>query len=256
MNPAASLPAASPSTVLAVFLRIEQAADKDTFRREDLQEHGIAQFRQAVTLLRFLRLTTDAGLLEEDVCRVRRDSLRFRELLRNRFQAACREAGFWSESLQPFGCEELSRSRLTDVLTALPPIQRQNSPAARTNMIGCLRTLHSVILHGDRDWLAKNYDARQAVRREPARSAVRDRCSLEPRPDASRTAVREPLDSPSLPDDVVVDHQRLHVGYTDEGDDIFVDAWFSPPLASLTRQQRLTLAKRLQRFAGDAETRS
>jgi hypothetical protein len=251
MKPLASLPAASPSTVLAVFLRVLTAEEQATFKRKDLEEQGLAQCRQAVTLLRFLRLVTDAGRLEDDVRGARQDPQRLRELLFQRLQSACQEADCWTGEMAALGSRDLSPKRLTELLYALPPIDRQKSRAAKTNMVGCLRTLHQVLLHcDDPGWLEQEYQARQTGdSAEASASAAR---LQGPRPETGQGRGRGAGSSaakPRVKSVDVVEAERFHIDFSEEGDKVFVEAWFNPPLSSLSRRQLLSLAKQLEERA-------
>jgi len=243
MNVAPSLPAASPSTVLAVFLRILEADPTTTFKRWDLEQQGIAQCRQAVTLLRFLRLVTDAGRLENDVLELRAQPRKFRELLHQRLERACREAECWTEELVGFGLREWDDPReLTELLYRLAPVQRQKSRAAKTNMVGCLRTLHHAILHcDDRAWLENERNARQRGEGK----ARADAAGGEPAGSrGSGRGVSRPVKSVET-----VESERFHIDFTEEGEKVFVEAWFSPPLGTLSRKQLLSLARQLEERA-------
>jgi hypothetical protein len=152
---ARSLPAASPATVLRVFQKLAGSGPPPEFRRTVLKKSGeIGQVSQGITLVSFLELRDGKnGKLVDDVQKARRSPDALTDLILARFRKACNDGGWWQDGLADFGRTPLGDRELTDLLESLPPLKRLRGNS-KTNMLGCLRMLHRVLLHRlDPQWI-------------------------------------------------------------------------------------------------------
>ncbi len=78
------VPSCSRRSVFCLFLRLLEATESQPFTQRTLQEMGVPQYRQALTLLKGLELVTPAGRLQDDVLASRHDPERFKTLLHGR----------------------------------------------------------------------------------------------------------------------------------------------------------------------------
>lgn len=131
MAPARSVPSCSRRSVFRLFLHLLEATECQPFTQRSLQDLGIPQYRQALTLLRGLELTTAAGRLQDDVLASRHDPGQFKSLLCDRIRKVWIAAGCSDEELSFLG-QDLPGKLLVEKMQRLAPIRHLKNESARS----------------------------------------------------------------------------------------------------------------------------
>ena len=175
-----SVPSCSRRSVFSLFLRLLEAAERQPFTQRTLQEMGVPQYRQGLTLLKGLELITPSGRLQDDVLASRHDPQRFKTLLHGRVRRAWMAAGCTDEELSFLG-QDLPGKQLAERLRTLAPINRLTSESARSAARSTLRALCDLLVHlPNREWFENELraleakDASSARRFDGAMGAGRD----------------------------------------------------------------------------------
>jgi hypothetical protein len=255
--------------MLWVLHRIVFTAHEPRYTPQLLRSEG--RPRNIGTLLRLLELIARDGRLVDDVLAVRGDPQGFRNLLLARFQKVCRDRGWWTDALESdFGRSSLGDDELDRLLNSLPPVRRQNK-AAKRNLLAGLRELHNCLVNGfERDWVERRLNELQSRRRVGSRRNARGRReSGAAAPPSAAGEKTQPAGTVAHAPAPSID-QLLAEGFgVSPGDTVrpelfplefdehqeprtVVQAWFNPPLETLTRSQLLRLANLLKWRAAQA----
>jgi hypothetical protein len=147
------LPDASRKNVLLTLDLVRGASRSQKFSQNWLQQNGVGQSRQAMRLLRFLGLLDNDHNLALDVVECRAKLLCWQELLLDRVQTACTNAGFTRVVIERLGSRASTWSQLKDALLHSPPVSKLK-PNVQNNVLGCLKSLDEVLRHLAEDgWL-------------------------------------------------------------------------------------------------------
>ena len=180
MAPARSVPSCSRRSVFRLFLHLLEATECQPFTQRSLQDLGIPQYRQALTLLRGLELTTAAGRLQDDVLASRHDPAQFKSLLCDRVRKAWSAAGCTEEELSFLG-QDLPGKLLVEKLHPPSRTCELKNESARSAVRSTLRALSDLLVHlPNRDWFENELRALDAKRRGP-RAAGGERICFQPR---------------------------------------------------------------------------
>ena len=156
------VPSCSRRSVFCLFLRLLEATESQPFTQRTLQEMGVPQYRQALTLLKGLELVTPAGRLQDDVLASRHDPERFKTLLHGRVLTAWNAAGCRDEELSFLG-QDLPGKQLAERLRTLSPINRLKTESARSAARSTLRALGDLLVHlPNREWFENELRALEA----------------------------------------------------------------------------------------------
>ncbi|MGO8747429.1 MAG: hypothetical protein ACLQNE_15705 [Thermoguttaceae bacterium] len=246
-----------------LFLHLLEATECQPFTQRSLQDLGIPQYRQALTLLRGLELTTAAGRLQDDVLASRHDPGQFKSLLCDRIRKVWIAAGCSDEELSFLG-QDLPGKLLVEKMQRLAPIRHLKNESARSAARSTLRALSDLLVHlPNRDWFENELRALEAKEEAPAPRAERERASgpqrdpLSARPApvrgrggaaAAETAgdvIRRILDTPAESSDVC-EGERFIVDFSEEGDPVYAHVVSEVPWTH----------SRLLRFARQIQTRA
>jgi hypothetical protein len=143
-----TLPGASPKTVVQLVLELLDADKATVFTQQTLATAGVSQNRQGLALLGFLNLLTSAGGLREDVLCDRGNPEHLREVLRRRVIDGCGAAGCAAADLDGFGTNQLTENQVAEVVRALPAVQARGNKSVVSNIVSCLRALHTILAQG------------------------------------------------------------------------------------------------------------
>jgi hypothetical protein len=263
MNELPSLPTVSATAMLWVLHRIVFTAHEPRYTPHILREAG--RPRNIGTLLRLLELVSRDGRLVDDALAKRGDPQGFRDLLLGRFRKVCRDRDWWTDQLdRDFGRSLLGEKALDELLNSLPPVRRQ-SKAAKRNLLAGLRELHNCLVHGlERDWVEQRLaelqsrrkagssrDAKGAMESGPTapqptpRSTHRPTGSDPPRPAADLEKFLEAKLGLTAVDTIRPELFPLEFD-TNQDPSLVVQAWFNPPLETLSGNQLRRLANLLK----------
>ena len=250
MAMARRLPYASPKSVFRVVLEILEADSDTVFTQRSLQANGIQQYRQTLTLLRFLDLLSAAGRLKPDVLENAYDAGLLKKLLLGRLRSGCLDAGCESEQLSFLdGGKILGRNDLDKQLRGLPPIAKQKTAEMRSSMFSCLRTLYQILCQSHdehwHNWLKKEWNAMQRIQHDesgaPSGQAAVESTSFRKKQEVPQAFGSLPESGNTLGVQTVwrlpqteqlegsCELERITIGFTDEDDPIHAYVSFDIP---------------------------
>jgi hypothetical protein len=183
------------------------------------------------------------------------------------------DRGWWTDPLERnFGRTALGDEELDELLNSLPPVRRQ-SKAAKRNLLAGLRELHNCLVHGlERDWVEQRLVELQSRRRASpspgamgtSETAVAESQSTDGqiRRAAGTVAVRPGREFDRnletklglSPGDMIRPELFPLEFDADQEPSLVVQAWFNPPLETLTRGQLLRFANLLKWRAAQLPT--
>jgi len=143
-----TLPGASPKTVVQLVLELLDADKTTVYTQQSLATAGVSQNRQGLALLGFLNLLTPAGGLRDDVLCDRGNPEHLREVLRRRVIEGCVAAGCEATGLDGFGTNQLTENQVAEAVRALPAVQARGNKSVVSNIVSCLRALHTIVAQG------------------------------------------------------------------------------------------------------------